>query len=427
MSIEHPRFDTLQAHAGHVPDPVTGSRAVPIYQTTSFVFEDAQYAADLFALKREGHAYSRISNPTNDIFEKRMAALENGSGALAYSSGMSAIAQAVFNLAKAGDEIISANTLYGGTHTLFTERLPGQFGIGVKLIDIDDLSALESAISHRTKAVFIETLGNPVMNIPDFEAVAAVAHAHGLPLICDNTFGTPYLFRCADWGVDISVHSATKYIGGHGAAIAGVTVDMGSFNWKDNPRFPDFNCPDETNHGIVYAEQGASAFITKARVQGMRDLGTCLSPFNAFLLLIGLETLSLRVERHCRNAEKIARFLNSHPHVGWVNYPALEGDKYYDRYKKYMPGGVGGIMAFGVKGGKEAAARAIGRFKIISHLANVADAKTLAIHPASTTHSQMSDDALMKSGIAPEMIRLSVGLEDADDLMEDLDRALSGC
>ncbi|NLG25264.1 MAG: O-acetylhomoserine aminocarboxypropyltransferase/cysteine synthase, partial [Clostridiales bacterium] len=298
MSLEHPRFDTLQAHAGQRPDPATGARAVPIYQTTSYTFESVEHAADLFALKRQGHIYSRISNPTVDVLEQRLAALEGGSGALAYASGMAAIGAAIFNLASVGDEIVAARTLYGGTHTLFADRLPSQYGIGVRLIDIDDFNALEAAITDRTRAVYIESVGNPAANIPDFEKVAAIAHGRGVPLVCDNTFGTPYLFRAADWGVDVVVHSATKYIGGHGTSIGGVVVDMGSFDWKDNPRFPGFNRPDDSYHGVVYADLGDTAFITKARVQGMRDLGACISPFNAFLLLMGVETLSLRVERH---------------------------------------------------------------------------------------------------------------------------------
>ena len=417
-------FDTLQLHAGHTPDKDTNSRAVPIYQTTSFTFNNTDHAADLFALKTPGNIYTRIMNPTTDVLEQRLAALEGGVGALATASGMAAIFYAVLNIAKSGDEIVAANTLYGGTYTLFAERLPKQYGIKTHLVDIDDFEAVELAINEKTKALFIESIGNPNINIADIQKLVDIAHAHGLPLIVDNTFGTPYLINLKSFGVDIVVYSLTKYIGGHGTSIGGAVIDNGIFDWKSG-RFSDMTTPDDAYHGVVYADIPDNAgYITKARVQLLRDTGACISPFNAFLILQGLETLSLRVERHCQNAEKIADFLKAHPAVTWVNYPALEGSAYKDRAEKYFPKGVGGILTFGIKGGLLAGKTFIDTLEIFSLLANVADAKSLVIHPASTTHSQMSETQLTEAGISADMVRLSVGLEDVRDLIADLDQAL---
>ncbi|MDO4741580.1 MAG: O-acetylhomoserine aminocarboxypropyltransferase/cysteine synthase [Eubacteriales bacterium] len=418
-------FDTLQAHAGQAPDPTTGASAVPIYQTASFAFESVQYAAELFNHERSGNIYSRIMNPTVDVLEKRLAALERGTGAVAFASGMAAEAAAVFTLAGAGDEIVAATTLYGGTYTLFGDRLPGRFGINVKFVDVEDFEALDRAIGEKTKLVYFETLGNPQINLPDIEKICQIAHSHGVPTVCDNTFGTPLLIDLKKWGVDIVIHSVTKYLGGHGTTIAGALIDLGNFDWKGNARFPDFNEPDPTNHGIVYADLAAPV-ATKARAQVLRDMGACLAPFSAFLVLQGLETLSMRVERHCRNAETVAEFLSAHPNVSYINYPYLPGDKYHERYRKYMPQGCGAIMTFGVKGGKAAGARFIERCEIFTHLANIADAKSLVIHPASTTHSQLDEKALIASGTLPDMIRMSVGLEDVNDLIDDLRQALEG-
>ncbi len=417
MSLEKPRFDTLQAHAGQVPDPATKSRAVPIYMTTSYTFDSVSDAADVFALQKEGNIYTRIMNPTTDVLEKRLAALEGGAAGLAFSSGMAAICAAILNVAAAGDEIIAVQSLYGGTYTLFTRRFPERYGIKVRLFDAEDLQGMSRAINDKTRALYFETIGNPGMNIPDIRALCDLAHRHGLPVIVDNTFASPYLIQLKDFGADVVVHSLTKYIGGHGAAIGGAIVDLGTFRWSDNPRFADFNRPDDSYHGMVYADVPAP-FATKARVQGLRDVGACLSPFNAFVLLLGLETLSLRVERHCRSAEKIARFLKDHPRVGWISYPALEGDRYHPRMLEYLPRGAGGILTFGIRGGHAAGVKFIEALRIFSHLANVADAKSLIIHPASTTHGQLGEEELLRAGVPADMIRVSVGLEDADDLIE---------
>ena len=414
-------FDTLQLHAGYEPDAATHSRAVPIYQTTSFVFEDTQHGADLFALTAPGNIYTRIMNPTTEVLEKRMAALENAPAALATSSGMAAITYAILTLARAGDEVVALSTLYGGTYTLLSRRLP-RLGVNARLVPPDDLAALEAAINDKTRAIYIETLGNPEINIPDIDAIATVAQKYRLPLVADNTFGTPYLIQLRDYGVNVTVHSLTKYLGGHGTSIGGIIVDYGNFDWASG-RFDEFTTPDDTYHGLVYAEVEAP-FVTKARAQMLRDTGACISPFNAFLILQGIETLSLRVERHCKNAQAVAEFLEAHPAVSWVNYPALARSKYYARARKYFPRGVGGILSFGVKGGREAAKTFIERLKVFSHLANVADAKSLVIHPASTTHAQLSEEELIGAGVLPEAIRLSIGLEDVRDLIADLDQAL---
>ena len=424
MKKKEQGFETLQVHAGQVVDPMTGSRAVPIYQTTSYVYESAEYAADLFALKTPGNIYTRLGNPTVEVLEQRIAALEGGVGALATASGMAAILYAIENLAQPGDEIACANTLYGGTHTLFSERLKPQYGMQANFFDPDDLDSLRVAITEKTKAVYIEALGNPNINIPDFEAIVKIAHENGIPVICDNTFATPYLLRVKDWGIDISVASLTKYMGGHGTSMGGVIVDNGIFDWN-NEKFPTFTQPDEAYHGMVYAKDcGQAAYITKARVQSMRDTGACMSPFNAFLILQGIETLSLRMERHCQNGQAVAEYLDKHPAVSWVHYPSLPDNRYYELGKKYFPKGFGGILTFGIKGGVEAGRKLMNQVKLFSLLANVADAKSLIIHPASTTHSQLSEEALEVGGVSPDMVRLSIGLESIEDIIGDLEQAI---
>ncbi len=418
-------FDTLQLHAGQEPDPTTGSRAVPIYQTTSYNFRDYDHAADLFALKEPGNIYTRIMNPTSDVFEKRIAALEGGVGALAVASGSAAINYAILNIAGSGDEIVAANTLYGGTHNLFRNTLP-KLGIKTVFVDPDNPENYRSAINEKTKALYVETIGNPRANVADIEAIASIAHENGLPLIVDNTFGTPYLIRPFDYGADIVVHSATKYIGGHGTSIGGVVVDSGKFDWVASGRFPEFTEPDPSYHGIVYSRDiGDAAFITKLRVTLLRDTGACISPFNAFLLLQGLETLSLRVQRHSDNSLKIAKYLQNHHKVSYVNHPGLESSPYYDLTKKYLPKGQGAIFTFGLKAGFDGAKTFINSLNLFSLLANVADAKSLVIHPASTTHQQLSEEDMVAAGILPDMIRLSVGIEDVEDLIGDLEQALS--
>jgi len=417
-------FDTLQVHAGQIPDPVTGSRAVPIYQTTSYVFRDTDHAAKLFALEEAGNIYTRIMNPTTDVFEKRMAALEGGVGALAVASGSAAIMYAILNIASAGDEIVSASTLYGGTYNLFSTTL-SKLGIKVIFVNPDDPENFRKAISDKTRALYIETIGNPGINLIDIEAVAKIAHDNGIPLIVDNTFGTPYLIRPIEYGADIVVHSATKFIGGHGTSIGGVIVDAGKFDWEASGKFPGLTQPDPSYHGLVYTKAfGAAAYIVKARAQLLRDTGACISPFNSFLLLMGLETLSLRVEKHVSNTRKIVEYLKAHPAVSWVNYPNLEGNKYYELAQKYFPKGAGSIFTFGIKGDIEACKRFINSLEIFSHLANVADAKSLVIHPASTTHAQLSEEEQRAAGVTPDMIRISVGIEDANDLIYDLEQAL---
>ena len=417
-------FETLQLHAGQEVDAASKSRAVPIYQTTSYVFEDAQEAEDLFALRKPGNIYTRITNPTVATFENRIAALEGGIGALAVASGMAAITYTVLALAHAGDHIVAATTLYGGTFNLFKETLP-RYGITTSFVDIDDFEAVEAAIQDNTKLVFIETLGNPVINIPDLEKLAEIAHNHHIPLVSDNTFATPYLINVFSHGVDIAVHSATKFIGGHGTTIGGVIVDSGKFDWAASGKFPQFVEEDPSYHNISYTRDiGAAAFIVAVRVQLLRDTGAALSPFNAFLLLQGLETLSLRVERHVSNAEKIVDFLLKHPNVESVNYPSLPDSPYKALAGKYLPKGVGSIFSFQVKGGGEEARKVIDSLEIFSNLANVADAKSLVVHPATTTHAQLAPEDLLAAGVTPNQIRLSIGLENVDDLIEDLQLAL---
>lgn len=418
------KFETLQLHAGQVVDATTKSRAVPIYQTTSFVFEDTQEGADLFALQKAGNIYTRITNPTTSAFEERIAALEGGVGALATASGMAALTYTILGLAHAGDHVVAASTIYGGTFNLLKETLP-RYGITTTFVDIDNLEEVEAAIKDNTKLVLIETLGNPVINIPDIEKIAEIAHKHQIPLVADNTFATPYLINVFSHGVDIVVHSATKFIGGHGTTIGGVIVDSGKFDWAASGKFPQLVEEDPSYHNISYTRDvGAASFIVAARVQLLRDMGAALSPFNSFLLLQGLETLSLRVERHVQNAEKIVDFLVNHPKVEKVNYPKLADSPYHALAEKYLPKGVGSIFTFHVKGGEAEARKVIDSLEIFSNLANVADAKSLVVHPATTTHAQLSDSDLEAAGVTKNQIRLSIGLENVDDLIEDLRLAL---
>ena len=418
------KFETLQLHAGQVVDATTKSRAVPIYQTTSFVFEDTQEGADLFALQKAGNIYTRITNPTTSAFEERIAALEGGVGALATASGMAALTYTILGLAHAGDHVVAASTIYGGTFNLLKETLP-RYGITTTFVDIDNLEEVEAAIGDNTKLVLIETLGNPVINIPDIEKIAEIAHKHQIPLVADNTFATPYLINVFSHGVDIAVHSATKFIGGHGTTIGGVIVDSGKFDWAASGKFPQLVDEDPSYHNISYTRDvGAAAFIVAARVQLLRDMGAALSPFNSFLLLQGLETLSLRVERHVQNAEKIVDFLVNHPKVEKVNYPKLPDSPYHALAEKYLPKGVGSIFTFHVKSGEAEARKVIDNLEIFSNLANVADAKSLVVHPATTTHAQLSDSDLEAAGVTKNQIRLSIGLENVDDLIEDLRLAL---
>lgn len=416
-------FETLQVHAGQEVDPTTGSRAVPIYQTTSYVFKNADHAANLFQLKEPGNVYSRIMNPTTDVFEKRVAELEGGVAGLATSSGLAAITYAILNVANSGDEIVSVSTLYGGTYELFAVTLK-KLGIKVTFVDPDDTENIRRAITDKTKAVYAETLGNPRINVLDIEAVANIAHENKIPLIIDNTFATPYLVRPIEYGADIVVHSATKFIGGHGTTIGGIIVDGGKFDWRASGKFPDFTTPDESYNGLVYADLGAPAFALKARVQLLRNTGATLSPQSAFLFLQGLESLSLRVERHVANTRKIVEFLKNHPKVEWVNYPELPDSPYNALAKKYLPKGAGSIFTFGIKGGLEAGKRFINSVKLFSLLANVADAKSLVIHPSSTTHAELNEEEQRAAGVTPDLIRLSIGVEGVDDLIYDLNQAL---
>jgi O-acetylhomoserine (thiol)-lyase len=416
-------LDTIALHGGHDGDPTTKARAVPIYQTTSYNFDDTSHAARLFALQEFGNIYTRIMNPTTDVFEQRIAALEGGVGALGVASGQAAVVYSVLNLARAGDHIVSSASLYGGTYNAFVHTLP-RFGIEVSLVDPSDPKAFAAAVKPNTKAVFAETIGNPAVDILDVEEVARVSHDAGLPLIVDSTLTTPYLLRPIDYGADIVVHSATKFIGGHGTTIGGAIVDSGKFDWTQG-RHPDFTEPDASYHGLKYVEAlGPLAYILKARVQLLRDVGAALSPFNAFLLLQGIETLGLRIERHSANALRVAEFLRDHPKVRWVRYPGLPGDPAYARAQKYLRNGAGAILTFGVKGGAEEARAVIDRLKLFSLLANVGDAKSLVIHPASTTHQQLSPADQIASGVSDDLIRLSVGIESIDDILVDLSQAL---
>jgi len=419
-------FNTLAIHGGQTPDPTTGSRAVPIYQTTSYKFQDADHAARLFGLQEFGNIYTRLMNPTTDVFEQRIAALEGGAAALATASGQAAETLAILTLAKAGDEIISTTSLYGGTYNLFHHTLP-KLGIKFHFLDGADFEGIEATINDRTRAIYTETIGNPKLDVVDIERLAKIAHKHGLPLIIDNTTPSPALVRPIEFGADIVVESATKFIGGHGTTIGGVIVDAGKFDWKASGRFAELTDPDPSYHGISYTEAfGNLAFILKARVQGLRDMGAALSPFSSFLLLQGAETLHLRMERHSENALEVAKFLEAHKSVEWVNYPGLESSKYFDLANKYLPNGKGALVTFGIKGGFEAGKKFINSVKLFSLVANIGDAKSLVIHPASTTHSQLTADEQATTGVTPELIRLSVGIEDIRDILADLDAALRG-
>jgi O-acetylhomoserine (thiol)-lyase len=415
-------FTTRQLHAGQVPDETTGSRAVPIYQTTSYQFQDTQHAADLFALKEPGNIYTRIMNPTTDVLEQRIADLEGGVGALASSSGHAAQTMAILTLCGAGDHIVSSSRLYGGTYSQFSYTFP-RLGIEVTFVDPTDPEAFAAAIRPNTKILYGETLGNPDITVFRLEEVAAVAQAHKLPLIIDNTFATPYLCRPFVWGANIVTHSTTKFIGGHGTTIGGIIVDGGNFDWASG-RFANFTTPDPSYNGLVYADLGPPAFILKARVQILRDIGACQAPLNSWTTLQGLETLSLRMDRHVANAQRVAEFLADHPLVSWVAYPGLEDHPDYKLAARYLPKGSGAILGFGITGGREAGQAFINNLHLISHVANLGDAKTLAIHPASTTHSQLSDEQLISAGVTPDFVRLSIGIEDIDDILWDLDQAL---
>ncbi|MCQ6267983.1 homocysteine synthase [Fictibacillus sp. WQ 8-8] len=417
-------FETVSLHEGQKVDPTTGARAVPIYQTTSYQFNSTEHAANLFGLKEFGNIYSRIMNPTQDAFEQTIAKLEGGVGALAVASGQAAITYSILNIAGAGDEIVASGSLYGGTYNLFANTLP-KLGINFKFAEVDNLQSFRDAITEKTKAVYIETIGNPKIDVADISAIAEIAHEAGVPLIVDNTFATPYLCRPIEHGADIVVHSATKFIGGHGTSIGGLIIDSGKFDWT-NGKFPGLTEPDESYNGVVYTEAvGPLAYIIKARVQLLRDLGSCVSPFNSFLFIQGLETLALRVERHSENALKVAKYLKEHPAVDWVNYPGLEDNKYNELAQKYLPKGAGAILTFGVKGGVEEGRKLIESVKLFSHLANVGDSKSLIIHPASTTHQQLTEEEQLRAGVSPEMVRLSVGIETIDDIIYDLEQALA--
>lgn len=416
---------TLAVHAGQSPDPTTGSRAVPIYQTTSYLFQDADHAGRLFALKEFGNIYTRIMNPTTDVFEKRVAALEGGVAGLATASGQAAETLVITTLAAAGDEIVSTTSLYGGTYNLFHYTLP-RLGIKVRFVDADDFDGLRAAINEKTRAVYAETLGNPKLDVVDIEKLAAIAHENDLPLVIDNTSASAALVRPIEWGADIVVNSATKFLGGHGTTIGGVIVDAGKFDWAASGRFKDFTEPDPSYHGLSYVDAfGPLAFILKARVQGLRDTGAALSPFNAFLLLQGIETLHLRLERHSQNALAVSRHLLQHPGVEWVNYPGLESSPYHERARKYLPTGQGALITFGIKGGYEAGKKLIDALELFSLVANIGDAKSLVIHPASTTHQQLSVQEQAETGVTPELVRLSIGIEDIRDIIADLDQAIA--
>ncbi|WP_448540600.1 homocysteine synthase [Roseiflexus sp.] len=417
-------FETLALHAGQQPDPTTGARAVPIYQTTSYQFKDTDHAARLFGLQEFGNIYTRIMNPTTDVLEQRIAALEGGVGALALASGQAAETLGILNVAGAGDNIVSSSDLYGGTYNLFRHTFP-KLGITTRFVDARDHEGFRRAIDDRTKLVFLELVGNPRLDIVDLQTIANIAHEHGVAVMVDSTTATPYLCRPFEWGADIVVHSATKYLGGHGTSIAGLLVDSGKFDWT-NGRYPEFTTPDPSYHGLVYTQAfGNLAYILKVRVQLLRDIGACLSPFNSFLLLQGIETLGLRMERHSQNALAVAQFLKEHSKVEWVLYPGLPEHPSYALAQKYMPRGQSGIVGFGIKGGRAAGAKFINSLRLFSHLANIGDARSLAIHPASTTHSQLTPDEQRLTGVTDDFVRLSVGIETIDDIIADLDQALA--
>jgi O-acetylhomoserine (thiol)-lyase len=422
---KHPfGFTTRQLHAGQEPDPTTGAQVPPIYQTAAYAFHDTEHAARLFAHEEKGHIYTRISNPTNELFEVRLADLEGGSGAIATASGHAAQVTAILTVCRAGDHIVSSATLYGGTAGQFLHTFP-RMGIEVTLVDPGDPRNFRNAIRPNTKLIYGESLGNPNVNVFPFEEVAEIAREFRLPLLIDNTFASPFLCQPFQWGANIITHSTTKFIGGHGTSIGGALVDGGNFDWAASGRFSDFINPDPANHDLIYANLGSLAFITKARAQILRDVGACQSPFNSWLFLQGLETLSLRMERHVQNAQSVAEFLDKHKKVGWVKYPGLLSHPDYQRAQRYLPKGPGAMMGFGVKGGKAAGAEFINHLQLFGHLANLGDAKSLAIHPATTTHSQLSEAEQARAGVTPDFIRLSIGIEDIDDILWDLDQALS--
>jgi O-acetylhomoserine (thiol)-lyase len=418
-------IETLALHGGQDPDSATNSRAVPIYQTTSYTFNSTEHAANLFGLKEFGNIYTRLMNPTTDVLEKRMALLEGGVGALAVASGQAAITIALLNIANSGDEIVSASALYGGTYNLFSQTFP-KMGIKVKFIDSSDFEAVEAAITEKTKLLYAEVIGNPKLNILDIEKFAQIAHKHNIPLILDNTIPTPFLLKPFDFGADIVIHSATKFLGGHGTSIGGIIVDSGKFEWSVSRKFPGLTEPDPSYHGVIYTRDlGNLAYIIKARVQLLRDIGPAISPFNSFLILQGIETLHLRLQRHSENALNVAKFLKNHKKVDWVNYPGLEDYPDYNLTQKYLPKGQGAIVGFGIKGGKSAGIKFIDSLKLLSHLANIGDAKSLVIHPASTTHQQLSAEEKLLTGVTDDFIRLSIGIENVDDIIADLDQALN--
>lgn len=417
-------FDTLMIHAGTEADPVTHAVNLPVYQATAYTFDSADHAQKLFELAEPGNIYTRLSNPTVDALERRVAALDGGVGALAMSSGHAVMVAAFLNLASEGDEIVSSICIYGGAINMMGVSL-GRMGINVKFVDPDDLSAWENAVTDKTKAFFVEAVGNPNVNLSDIEAIAAIAHKHGIPMIVDSTFTTPYLIRPIDFGADFVIHSATKFLGGHGTAMCGIVTDAGTFQFKGNPRFPLYNEPDVSYHGVVFADLGKTAFIGRLRALVLRDLGACCAPMNAFLILQGIETLSLRMQRHSESALKVASYLAQNPDVSFVHYPGLESDTYYSRAQKYLPKGAGGVMTFGIKGGRKACTKFIDSLRLVSHVANVGDVRTLVIHPATTTHSQLNDEQLAQAGITAETIRLSVGLEDVKDIIADIEQAIA--
>ena len=427
--VTHPsegyRLGTLALHAGQQPDPTTHARAVPIYATASYNFPTTEYAANLFALKEFGNIYSRLMNPTNDVLEKRLAALDGGVGGLAFASGLAAITAALLTITHSGQNFISSTNLYGGTWTLFTQTFK-KLGVEVRFFDPDHPERIGGLVDSNTRAVYLESVGNPKNDVPDFKEVSAAAHKHGLPVIADNTVLTPILFRPVEHGIDIIVYSATKYLGGHGVHIGGAIVDTGKFDWAaDAKKWPEFAAPDDAYHGVVFTEAvGNLAYIVHIRTHWLRDTGACMSPFAAFLFLLGLETLHLRMPRHCENALAVAEWLKGHKAVAWVNYPGLKDHPYHQRARQYLRGGFGAIIGFGIKGGKEAGVRFINNVKLASHLANIGDAKTLVIHPASTTHSQLTAEEQAATGVTPEFVRLAVGLEDIEDIKADLDQAL---
>ncbi len=417
------RIETLALHAGQTPDSDTLSRAVPIYQTSSYVFRDTEHAANLFALKEFGNIYTRLMNPTTDVLEKRLAAMEGGVGGLAFSSGMAAITTAILNICGSGQHIVSANSLYGGTYTLFSQTF-GKIGIDVSFVDPGDPQNFAKAIKDNTRLLYIESIGNPKNDIIEYEKIAKIAHDNGIPVICDNTVTSPVLLRPFEYGIDIVVHSCTKIIGGHGNSIGGMIVDSGKFNWA-NGKFPELTEPDPSYHGVKYVEAvGELAYIIKARVQFLRDMGGCMSPFNAFLFLLGLETIHLRVPRHCENALKVAKYLEGHDAIDWVNYPGLASHPDHKKAMKYLPNGQGAVLGFGIKGGAEAGIKFINNVKLASHLANVLDSKTLVIHPASTTHQQLTEQEQLSTGVTGDYVRVSVGTEHIDDIIEDFAQAL---